>query len=1800
MASSIARHISTVSLISTASLPREGGVLAQALNRYRDQIEAACDKILEKCCTDNRPGSLGDQSEEHDSVAPQAPRVLEDRAREILTQYLIELLSSLILPEPLPQSIRDVNARLAEGQLCFPDKLMPTKAELEEFHALAEKGKKVLFASLDLPVDKIFSALKELAGRFNYPTCIYITAVTEKVISNFLKMVIYFEERARSEHVISAVTIQNIFQFYRDRVKSQRKQMDITFANNFPQDYNKCVDELVLFLSSSLEQMNLILRVFREPILHSPACASLDVGSEEAAVREVFRDALDLYNNFRLLLDYLESDCADDLPFTFSSPLPPTSQQREADDSFPTTSATENRRLVGRLLIEPAEEIALASYSDSPDPLDNIWRLSERIDVLESLARSSRTIVHTISRLKTTSTDVMCLHSLCCSSCRMWDQKEYSSSTAKDTAPPSYKCNAVINCFRYLLPRLLLLPIFQFFHFYRLVHALYQQAYDSEDRKLLMLVVDYLLSARLNIKSVLTRYPDLHVQLARLVTTGHLVTAQMSTASNFCGHQVAGSAGNNSRHRSCSASPATSMTPPIRRDSSTQHQHRHYRCNTPPPPPQSQPPQPSHQTPIAALSAVFCAGGGYAASPLVMGTPTTTVSGPATTTVVMSEEEVEEHVDSMMSALMSGDVSGVVTKAKLEELERLTGGKDRLLFASVSGSTMGKFVMEGRLWVRDEGKRVASERQAYLFTNCLLLCKRVERRTTLAPSMVAVAGAQPLLRVKRRLPLEAAHVIDCVAPVRPRSEASSGSHPHNSLAECASLLSATTSFSRCLVSDSSQRLHATVEEVEQCSFSLEFFGNDQRQLCNTFDGVVGGDGSSAASALSSSGLEMPQGVQFHYLHLETSCPEEKADWMASLLSITTSHVYERYLRTLPKLEIPLRLPSPDKYRFAQPDTPEVIVFESAVGGQSSGAATITHRLLQPSLSSRIRSTSTTVSADDPFDSPEELDDEVEVVDVEFFPTTPTDEDSLGGADEDLALPLPASTSSRIHSPHLGSQTLTSSGIPNPTFHHPAPHRPQIQYATLEKLIERLTFPTYFDAEAVNAFLISYRRFITSEELLDLLMERFNVPYPEFTAEELKTESVVEHMKRRFRSGYKRWVQARVVSFLFRWVSSPRYFAYDFAPNADLRARLATFLAGVRVRILLPVVQAIEHVLSRSDLIPMPVTSTASVGVAVAITEPKCHHPAQLRVTETVDNQHLSPTPPLSPESSSRIDLLQIHPLELAEQVTLHEFELYRRIEFWEVDGRERPSQDSPNLSACKNFSNKFRDWLVHSILAERNFEDRVVAIQRIIDLMLIFEHQRNLQGRQESKAVLLSAAVFRLKKAFEAASRARPYRKCVQQLQREGRGAARRVTKAIRGLEGGEAPTSVEKASIATASPCLPYIAMRVSTQLIHLELHQPDRVTPTGAPFEGIIAGAGTGGLINFAKQRRLAEIVERFLQHQLMPYAFSFKPRIQQALVASLEAFTPEDRDFEARMYALSESYEPRESPSEPPQPAPEVERRLSKEAIQAANFLGGLSLKDKLQHEQVANYKAYFGPRQMKSSGRVSAPRLSGSPTSSIPVPPPSPSPPLLTPAPAPPLPPPPSLASAEQRVVVLWNTRLRQHRAGQQARLTLAHGVATPSPRPLSSPTAASSTGVIHHHSVSDGQIENLSNGRLPAYTVPPFTSPLPSPPPPPPPPPRRQSNGGPSTSSPASASHSPSPLFPLTTVLTSTLVGEGAAAVADGGLPPLPPKPGQRTSSVVVGLSPSASSSASSRQFFDTLHPENLVSTPPLPPRRHIS
>ncbi|KAM3174289.1 hypothetical protein ACTXT7_010844 [Hymenolepis weldensis] len=899
-----------------------------------------------------------------------------------------------------------------------------------------------------------------------------------------------------------------------------------------------------------------------------------------------------------------------------------------------------------------------------------------------------------------------CLHSLYCPSCRAWGQKE---SSTKGVNSPTYNCNSVVNCFRYLLPRLLLLPIFQFFQFYRLANALYAQTVNEADREHLEIVLEYLLSPRLTIRSILTRYPDLLVQLTRLLSTGHLVTTSTASLPQGITPPLINSSA--PYHRSYSASPAQAMTPPIRRDSSAHHQH-HLRCNTPPLPP------PHHYTPpqaviasqtsqqpasTAALMIIFTtvgACGNYICGSLfnMDNTSSTSASQNASASGLV-EEKAEEHMDAVISSLLATGVCAAVTQAKIEELERLTGGKDRLLncatsnlgryvmgettdYASLCGNfgeqtyessyvhcKYNRFVLEGRLLVREEGKRVASERHAYLFTNCLLLCKRVERRGTgLASSSmvvnVAVGGQSTPLRVKRRISFEGGgggvHVIDATPylPNRfPRPISGETGEPEQPLImECASLpISAGTSasLSRGTVSDSTRRLHSTLEEAELCSFTLEFFDADQRQLSGDGGSADGSSANVAAvvGSAPSNSSEVPQGVLFHYIHFEAPTPEEKADWMASLLSITTSRIYERYLRTLPKLEIPLRLPSPDEYRFVQPDTPDVIVFEPPSSNQISTTPAINtaaNRLFQTSLTSRVRSASATASVDEPPDSFDELGEED--VDLDLFSTSPTDDESLGGGGQDnlddltASLPLPT-TSSRIHSPHLGSQNLPPTTSP-PTVSSPllcsSFHRPQILYASLYKLIERLTYPAYFDPFAVNAFLMYYRRYISPVILLSLLEERYNVPYPNFTPDE--REKAVEDMKRRFCSAYKRRVQERVFAFLLQWTRTSRFYAHDFAGNLELRERLARFLGKVRVRILLPAVQAIGHALAKgggvnnveSTLISPPMTNVAESE------NDKEQTPAPLKIVESgnTHRHHVSLTPPLSPNFCSTIDLLQ--------------------------------------------------------------------------------------------------------------------------------------------------------------------------------------------------------------------------------------------------------------------------------------------------------------------------------------------------------------------------------------------------------------------------------------------------------------------------------------------------------------------------------------------------------------------------------
>lgn len=60
--------------------------------------------------------------------------------------------------------------------------------------------------------------------------------------------------------------------------------------------------------------------------------------------------------------------------------------------------------------------------------------------------------------------------------------------------------------------------------------------------------------------------------------------------------------------------------------------------------------------------------------------------------------------------------------------------------------------------------------------------------------------------------------------------------------------------------------------------------------------------------------------------------------------------------------------------------------------------------------------------------------------------------------------------------------------------------PLIKAATIERLIQRITFEKFPDPEYLSIFLLTYRSFLTPFDLLSSLIQRFNIPDPTYNSD----------------------------------------------------------------------------------------------------------------------------------------------------------------------------------------------------------------------------------------------------------------------------------------------------------------------------------------------------------------------------------------------------------------------------------------------------------------------------------------------------------------------------------------------------------------------------------------------------------------------------------------------------------------------------------------------------------------------------
>ncbi|ETE67030.1 Son of sevenless-like 1, partial [Ophiophagus hannah] len=448
--------------------------------------------------------------------------------------------------------------------------------------------------------------------------------------------------------------------------------------------------------------------------------------------------------------------------------------------------------------------------------------------------------------------------------------------------------------------------------------------------------------------------------------------------------------------------------------------------------------------------------------------------------------------------------------------------------------------------------------------------------------------------------------------------------------------------------------------------------------------------------------------------------EEKNNWMAALISLQYRSTLERMLDVTmlqEEKEEQMRFPSPELYRFAEPDSTENIVFEEN---------------MQP-----------------------------------------------------------------------------KSGIPI------------IKAGTVVKLIERLTFHMYADPNFVRTFLTTYRSFCKPQELLSLLIERFEIPEPEPTeADRIAMENGDQPLSaelKRFRKEYIQPVQLRVLNVCRHWVE---HHFYDFERDVDLLQRLEEFIGTVRGKAMKKWVESITKIINRKK-------QAQAIGPSHNITFESSPPPIEWHISRQGQTE--------------TFDLLTLHPIEIARQLTLLESELYRAVQPSELVGsvwtKEDKEINSPNLLKMIRHTTNLTLWFEKCIVETENLEERVMVVCRIIEILQVFQELNNFNGVLEVVSAMNSAPIYRLDHTFEQIPSRQ--KKIFEEAHELSEDHHKKYLAKLRSIN----------------PPCVPFFGIYL-TNILKTEEGNPEFLRRHGRE------------LINFSKRRKVAEITGEIQQYQNQPY--------------------------------------------------------------------------------------------------------------------------------------------------------------------------------------------------------------------------------------------------------------------------------------------------------------------------------------------
>ncbi|EFA78393.1 RasGEF domain-containing protein [Heterostelium album PN500] len=273
-------------------------------------------------------------------------------------------------------------------------------------------------------------------------------------------------------------------------------------------------------------------------------------------------------------------------------------------------------------------------------------------------------------------------------------------------------------------------------------------------------------------------------------------------------------------------------------------------------------------------------------------------------------------------------------------------------------------------------------------------------------------------------------------------------------------------------------------------------------------------------------------------------------------------------------------------------------------------------------------------------------------------------------------------------------------------------------ATLDRLIERLTKIDNHDMKFANVFLLTFRRFVSPIELMELLIIRFcSTPAMELTTTLLQMDDYVSG----WRTSKQDQLRISVFNVIKLWIAK---FFWDFE-NEELLELLQYLLKTIMPRFNMDRYAVhLEALLRRK----------------------------QENYVALVEYQ---PLKPLSQEDIAEMMVVDDRVLfnyevnDIATQITLIEFEMFKSIRPEELldlawTKNKTKFRTSPNIARFTEHFNNVSFWIQMQIVKYGKVKERVSAMKRIIALGESFLQLNNFYGAMEREiaATILSIQQF--------------------------------------------------------------------------------------------------------------------------------------------------------------------------------------------------------------------------------------------------------------------------------------------------------------------------------------------------------------------------------------------------------------------------------------------------------------------------